>query len=345
MLLAAVFIAAGGCGRRPGPDQAAWAIRMDGETRFGPASGQGLVFVVSEKGTLSAFSPTQGSNVWSVTGLGRPLAGPVAAGPAVCQATMDGHVYGVSAWTGARLWTLSPFGPLPMRAEGRFVSFLNALDGHVYGLDAMTGTLKWDVDPGRGPITGPVIHSNMVYLVEGRPADGDSRRLLGLAGDTGAIRLEIPLDDDVSELAVWGGVVYLAHATGLVWAIEAATPRLLWRRQTGQVLSTPLVARPDGVYYGTRNGGLVALDPATGEERWRFAAGQDSLTALALDGGQAFVAEWRRHWLAVDLAARAVLWKAPAPAAGRAPPAFAERWVVWTTPDGWVRGFPKTPMP
>lgn len=339
--LGIVCVVVAGCGRKPAAMNGLWSARMDGFVSHSAAAGQGLVFVVSENGVLRAFSAAQGSNIWTVTGLGQPLSGPVAAGPAVCQATMDGYMYGFSAWTGARLWTISPFGPLTMKSEGRFVAFFNELDGHVYGMDAMDGALKWDFDPGSGVIVGPVINSNIVYLLENAPANGKKGRLLGLAGHTGELQMEIPLDDDASDLAVADGRIILAQANGLVWAIEVSGSRLLWRRQTGHSISTQIVPLGDEVYYGTTDGWLYCLNSATGEERWRFEAGQSSLSALALDGHQAFLAEWRRHWLAMDLRARAVLWKVSAPEAGATLPAMAENCVVWTLPDGSVRAFGK----
>lgn len=343
LMAAALVLALVGCDARMNHDQQAWALRLDSRSQYSVGSGQGLFFVANDKGTLSAIAPARGSNVWTVSGLGQPLSGPIAAGPAVCMATMDGYVHGLSAWTGARLWTISPFGPLHMRAEGRFVAFLNALDGHIYGLDAMNGNLKWDFDPGRGQVIGPVINSNTVYLAKNSVADEDVRRLIALSVETGLPELDIPLEDDVSDLAVFAGVVYLAHRTGLVWAIASDVPRLLWRRQTGHLPATPLSVNSNGVYYGTRDGWLCALDPATGEERWRLNVGQEPVAALALDGNQAYASELKRCWLALDLSARAVLWKIPADAAGSVPPALAERWVAWPSTDGWIRCFFKTP--
>lgn len=331
-----------GCGGAREKDGAVWSRKLDAGIRHAPATGQGLVFIVDLNGTLRALTLAQGSNVWTEAVLGSPFGGPVAAGPAVCQATIDGYIYGLSAWTGARLWSISPFGPMFMKADSRFVTFLNALDGHVYGLDAVSGKFKWDFDPGRGPVSGLCIQSNTVFVLAGG-GEQDGRRLLGLSSQTGELELEIPLDHDAAELAASGGIMYMANSTGLVWAIELSASRLLWRRQTGHLVSTPLAAGPEGVYYGTLDGHLYGLDAMTGKLSRQFDVGSAPISALGLDGMQAFIAERKRHWIALDTAAGAVLWKVQAPEAGSEPPALGDRRVVWVSPDGWVRAFQKMP--
>ncbi len=332
-----------GCGGVREKDGAVWSRKLDGGIRHAPATGQGLLFVADRNGALRALTLSHGSNVWTETGLGSPFVGPVAAGPAVCQATIDGYVYGMSAWTGARLWSISPFGPMFMQAESRFVTFLNALDGHVYGLDAVTGDLKWDFDPGRGPVSGLCIHSNTVFVLAGGADDQSSRRLIGLSAQAGEAELEIPLEHDADAMAAYGGIMYMGNSTGLVWAIELSASRLLWRRQTGHLISTPLSAQAEGVYYGTLDGHLYGLDAKAGKLFRQIIVGSAPVSALAIDGVQAFIAERKRHWLALDTAAGAVLWKVQAPAADNMPPALGDRCVVWVTPNGWVRAFQKMP--
>ena len=175
-----------------------------------------------------------------------------------------------------------------MKADSRFVTFLNALDGHVYGR-YVSRKFKWDFDPGHG-LSLDCAHKAIRFCAcRGREQDG--RRLLGLSSQTGELELEIPLDHDAAELAASGGIMYMANSTGLVWAIELSASRLLWRRQTGHLVSTPLAAGPEGVYYGTLDGHLYGLDAMTGKLSRQFDVGSAPISALVLDGMQAFIAE------------------------------------------------------
>jgi len=60
------------------------------------------------------------------------------------------------------------------------------------------------------------------------------------------------------------GVVYVGSDDGGIYALDAATGKVLWKTNTGgPVKSSPEVA--DGVVYvGSDDGGVYALDAATG---------------------------------------------------------------------------------
>ncbi|HEX6535191.1 MAG TPA: PQQ-binding-like beta-propeller repeat protein [Gemmatimonadaceae bacterium] len=76
------------------------------------------------------------------------------------------------------------------------------------------------------------------------------------------------------------GVMYLSGWDGYVWALDAATGRMLWQYKHAIPLDGPLccgnvnrgVAVAQGkVYVATANGYLVALDAATGKPTWTVA--------------------------------------------------------------------------
>jgi alcohol dehydrogenase (cytochrome c) len=73
------------------------------------------------------------------------------------------------------------------------------------------------------------------------------------------------------------GVMFLTGYDGYVWALDAATGRLLWQYRHAIPLDVPLccgnvnrgVAVAEGkVFTTTQNGHLVALDAATGQQVW-----------------------------------------------------------------------------
>ncbi len=66
------------------------------------------------------------------------------------------------------------------------------------------------------------------------------------------------------------GIVYIGSWDGFLYALDAATGRLIWKHQTlGQVRSPPAIDR--GVLYVTSNDGvLYILSARTGQSRLRF---------------------------------------------------------------------------
>jgi outer membrane protein assembly factor BamB len=65
-----------------------------------------------------------------------------------------------------------------------------------------------------------------------------------------------------------GGRVYVAGGDGYTYALDGATGRPLWHRQTGNFTEPPL-AYQDLVYVGSPQSQIIALDAATGGVRWR----------------------------------------------------------------------------
>ncbi len=101
-------------------------------------------------------------------------------------------------------------------------------------LDAVSGEVLWKFDAGRGSSSSPMVVDSIVYF---GTRDG---RLLGLDAETG---------------------------------------RQVWQFYAGEVVASSPVIVDDTIYFGSgafsaldTNGYVHAVDLASGEERWRFAA-------------------------------------------------------------------------
>jgi outer membrane protein assembly factor BamB len=80
------------------------------------------------------------------------------------------------------------------------------------------------------------------------------------------------------------GVLFIANNNFYMYALNAATGSLIWRRATGfSVRSTPVISL-DGttLYFGSLDGYLWALWTATGTLRWRTHTGNQIISAPAL---------------------------------------------------------------
>lgn len=143
--------------------------------------------------------------------------------------------------------------------------------------------------------------------------------------------------------------VYALDAGGKISAVAADTGREVWR-----VDPTPEdedegfgggLAYADGVlYFAAGFAELVALDGATGAERWRAALPTPSRAAPTVDGGRVFVITIDNRLLAIDTETGKTRWSFQAPPAtaallGGASPAAGQGAVVAATTSGEIVAF------
>lgn len=118
-----------------------------------------------------------------------------------------------------------------------------------------------------GPAAGPVVADGAVVIVA-------ERGVLALQPETGEVIWEVPrVEGPAGPPAVAGDVV--VHATGsgsgaALVARQIADGREVWRIFTGSAPAGGPTAAGDAVFVGTRDGSVLAVDAASGEERWRY---------------------------------------------------------------------------
>ena len=79
----------------------------------------------------------------------------------------------------------------------------------------------------------------------------------------------------LSSPAVWNGGVYFGSGDGLVYALDAASGKLKWRFATADVVHSSPGISDGTLYIGSWNTYLYALDAASGKEVWRCKTGDD----------------------------------------------------------------------
>ncbi len=236
---------------------------------------------------MTASSPlVAAETVFAVTGNGPDGAGKVPAPGApsfIAVERATGRVRWSNASPGAMLldgqWSSPAYGTLAGRQEVVFPGG----DGWLYGFEPATGKLLWKFDVNRPAAAGgerlrecvlatPVIDHGRIYVGVGhdpqRPA-GAGRLWALEPGAGGTVTPVWNLGGDafgttLSAVVVTDGIVYAADLAGFVYAVDAASGRLLWRYDAqAAIWGSPLVA--DGkVYLGDEDGDLLVL--AAGRE-------------------------------------------------------------------------------
>lgn len=67
------------------------------------------------------------------------------------------------------------------------------------------------------------------------------------------------------------GTIYTAAANGQLSQFDETTGKLLWKKKTSDVISAGINGNDDKLFYGTKNGDLVAVNKSDAKELWRVA--------------------------------------------------------------------------
>jgi outer membrane protein assembly factor BamB len=276
----------------------AWEFKTDDPIYSTPDVGGGRVVFGGTDGAIYALDGRTGTLAWkTVTG------GPVVA----CPRVVDGVVYigssdhvfrSIDLATGRTLWSHDGIEAFvetrPLVASGLVI--FGAWDGKLYALDAKTGRLVWTWTGERtstfySPAAcWPVAANGCVFIVTPGPwmsaielATG--REIWGT--DNWAVRESIGLSED-------GKRVYVRTTEDIIAAIAASGDgsESVWETDAGfgsDINSAMLVEKDGVVFYGTKNGLLLALDGATGALKWKHRVGVALLNTVTPLSGRAVV--------------------------------------------------------
>lgn len=278
-----------------------------------PRAEEGVVYVATARGRVSAYDAESGRHVWE-TDLATGLGGGVGLGEdRVTVGTRKGQVIALARDTGREVWRARVSSEVlaPPVAGGGYV-IAQTVDGRVHAFAAEDGKRLWVYErsePGlslRG-IGTPVLLADAVL------AGFASGRLVALALDDGTLLWEVPVsqprgrneierlvDVDASAL-VFPDAIYAATYQGRLTAINPRSGNVIWSRE----LSTYTGLASDGlhVYVTDELGHVIAFARETGAVVWR----QEGLRGRRLNapityGGYVVVADFEGyvHWLAAD---------------------------------------------
>lgn len=230
---------------------AKWETQIGGLIRFGPAVDDQSVYVHTLAGSQSrvhALDLATGAEAWSVpftTGYSSPALFEnlvIVSGEAI--AALDRRT-GAQVWRGA---PLAAFGTLAVHGDAVYAGGTGR-EGFVFAaLDARTGETRWT-------------RSGAANFIFGRPAyDAASGTVLApaslgqlwaFAAETGEVRWQFQAESGLeSDVVVQNGVAFFTGRSGLLYAVEAASGRLISSFRAGADLETyaaPLVT-PNRVY-------------------------------------------------------------------------------------------------
>jgi outer membrane protein assembly factor BamB/3',5'-cyclic AMP phosphodiesterase CpdA len=280
----------------------AWEFHTDGPVYSTPDAGGGRVVFGGTDGAIYALDARTGVPVWKVQTGGAVVASPRIVGDTVYIGSSD-HVFrAINLATGQPVWSREGVEGFveakPAVADGMVV--FGAWDNRLYAIDAKTGRLAWSwqgEQPSRfyAPAAcWPVAAAGRVFIV----APDRMMTAIQLATGRGLwstgnlpVRESIGISED-------GKRVYVRTTENVIAAVSpgAGGQEVVWETDAGfghDINSAQLVEKGGTVFYGTKNGLLLALDAATGAVKWKHRVGVALLnTVTPLDGRQAVVTDF-----------------------------------------------------
>ena len=164
---------------------------------------------------------------------------------------------------------------------------------YLYAFDRETGAVRWKTGVGAGVMTDLPVFERLSFGV----TLGDE--LIAFDRETGERAWSFPSESandnflTNSSPAVFGERVFFGGLNGILYALNARTGQLVWKRRLESRISTGLVADESGVYAGTSNGRLYLVNRETGEVEARIVTDGAPTGRLVLAGGRllAFLGE------------------------------------------------------
>lgn len=201
----------------------------------------------------------------------------------------EGKLYAVDAWTGEERWTFqAPSRNQPASiAVFRDTVYVAIRQGKVHALDAATGDKFWTFRASGGL----TVANRTLYVNSGS-------HVYALGALRGEEKWAFKTDGKpVGQPAVKDGTTYVTTNSGDVYALDAETGKKRWDVvvKDGKWLKSPSVAN-NTVYVGSMHlsarpsdhGYLFALNPKTGEIRWKRSKRGTGIPSPSILGNTAY---------------------------------------------------------
>jgi len=241
-----------------------------------PVLANGTVYVGdgrvnTESGTLYALDARSGETQWSFD-----LPGPVVGGAGVSE----GRVYAGSRGTmaayredGSELYRFDT------RSNGRVSaptfgdgSLFFGLQDTLYRVESLRNVQEWTGETFGVIPSAPVFDDGSVYVPN---YDGS---VYAFNANNGNERWSNELGDRVNGLSMRNGRIYAPTEGGRLAQLNDQGS-IVWSVSHGNAVTATPAVTEERVYFGLRNGDLVARSVSDGFEQWRFTDSGDPITA------------------------------------------------------------------
>jgi outer membrane protein assembly factor BamB/predicted phosphodiesterase len=274
-----------------------WEFTADGPIYSTPAVAGHRVVFASTDGSVYALRTSTGKKLWQFTTEKPIVASPCIVSNTVYIGSSDGKFRALSLFDGELFWECPGVGGFvetrPLVFDGEVI--FGAWDQRLYALDAASGKMLWTW-MGKSPGDLGVMYSPAAYW----PIEADNK-LFVVAPDRLMTALDVKTGREIWRTNKWmvresiglsedKAQVYVRTMTNtsiIALAAIGEQPKELWDMDTHvhyDINSAMLMEKEGVLYYGTKNGLLLAVDPRSGTLLWEHKLGVTVLnTVVPLD--------------------------------------------------------------
>jgi outer membrane protein assembly factor BamB len=256
---------------------------------LGPVSGpnvsEGRVFVRDVDGHLAAVDALTGSELWR-SEQAAYASDPTVDGDSAFIGAADGELVALDAASGTLRWTVpvsTSGGEVhsPAVADGRV--YASEAGGDLVAVDAASGGIAWRVPTGSTSTGTTVVADGLVYAGS---SDGVAGSLSAFDSASGDFVWNVA--EPLHAPAVSNGVAYTGGQDALV-AVSASTGSELWRVELDGLVRAPTVADGIVYVPAEDEQRVYALEAASGRVLWTFDVDSQPQCCVVPAHGSAFV--------------------------------------------------------
>jgi uncharacterized repeat protein (TIGR01451 family) len=324
---------------------AAWQASVPGPDKYqaSPTVANGIVYIASVHGLLSAYNETSGALLWSYQ-----ARGPIYASPAIVngvayfgtvnepqESQAGNYAIALNAQTGAVIWAdpLPDGGDwaTPLVASGEVVFPManrEGVSGGMIAFGAMTGNQLWYDQTNEGIWAPPTLDPSgqFFYQGTGNPCTGTgssdsppcSGQILTVNLATGAYTTlfqvpDLSGDDDIPAAPTYdNGNLYFGNKDGIFFSISATTGAINWQYNTGfsgdfGIYGSGAVYDGLVIFEGIGDKKVIALNESTGSPVWSYTTNGGPNSPVIADG-MVFFTSYSGTFVALNAATGQLLW-------------------------------------
>ncbi len=283
-----------------------WKLKVGGGPCTAPVVLDGLACFGSVDGHLYAVDVAAGTLKWKFFAedwVDQPPAmagGTVFFGNVVGDGSGDRHLFALDAATGSEKWRFKSLyygvNSSPAMVDG---AICFGAGKHVYSADPQTGDAKWSFEAS-DTVGTPAVSDGTAFFAHANRLTAVN---LGAEAETWTFRAGATI---TTCPAVSDGLVVFGSDDFNIYAVDAQTGQEKWKFGTGLIHHPPAVH--EGVVYAVSADNLHALDAATGAVKWTVNTQRAGLKAPVVDGDALMLAAGN-FLLALDRASGQEKWR------------------------------------
>jgi outer membrane protein assembly factor BamB/predicted phosphodiesterase len=256
-----------------------WSYKTGGAIFSSPAIAGKKVILGSADGCIYCLDTKNGKLLWKKTTGAAVLGAPLINGDTVFIGGSDHHYLALNTNNGNTIWQYDGLdGPVVSRAilyDGKLI--FGAWDRHLYAVSSATGEFIWKWNNGSSvrnysPASCiPVVNNGVIYIVA-------PDRFITAIDATSGIALWRNNDGGVREsigISADGKWIYAKSMqdTIVTYAASREKQAAAWKMSCGfgyEHVPSMLIEKEGLVFFGTKNGVVYCINPATREIVWKY---------------------------------------------------------------------------